>query len=546
MAEPHRPPRLPWAAAIFLAVFGLYLASGSREPEWGDANGMVDAADHLLKDGDVSIGFRWPEDIPAGRGGKYYCIAPILTSLVHVPGLVVGAAGHAASPRQDGLWRPLAVHLGPAALGALIAVLFFRLARRLGVRARAASAATALLVLGTTIWVYARYPYSEILQAAAFLGFFAAAVAVIEEAGTRVVRADAIALGVWSGLVLNSKFVYGGGVVLVGLCAAWLWRRDLRALLRLTGWAMAGFLPFVVLALFYNWLRWGAITETGYGPYLAAYFGGSVFDGAWGMLASPNKSAFLYSPPLVLAAIGLPAAIRARPRLGLTLLVTVVPLFLVYASYRSWSGDYAWGPRFFVFAVPVVALGLAFFLDRVAPTWPRWLARTAIAGALVSGIAVQTLGNAFYWDHFIRITMDAKTQWLGKPNRAGSYIPERGRGHCDSCYEDMYGLLWNPPFQPIRGHWWLLTSLARGDDARAAVARAPWRRYSTLPLELRGSYDRARLDWWGLLWIKDGKGTTTTGLSLLGIMLAMLGAGGWAWRRHHHAASEPAPPDAST
>ncbi len=536
MSAARRPPRIPWAVAMFAAVFGLYMATSSREPEWGDANGMVDAAERLVTKGDMAIGHRWPSDIPAGRGGKFYCISPILTSLVHVPGMVLARTGHAVSPEQDGLWRPLAVHVGPAALGALIAVLFFGLARRLGVGVRAASAATAMIVVGTTVWVYARYPYSEILQAAMFLGFFAAAVDVLESIDTGVARGHAIALGVWSGLLLNSKFVYAAAIGLVGLALIWSLRRDRRALVKVAAWGLVGFLPLFALALFYNWLRWGSISETGYGPYLGTFFGGSVFDGAWGMLASPNKSALLYSPPLVLAAFGLPAAIRARPRLGLALLVTVVPMFLVNASYRSWSGDYAWGPRLFVFAVPVLGLGVAFFLDRVAPRWPRWLARTMIAGALVGGFAVQTLGNAFYWDHFIRITIDVKNQWLGRPNRAGSYIPERGRGHCDSCYEDMYAVMWNPPFQPIRGHWWLLRSKARGDDVTAALARAPWRHYSTLPVDIKNSYDRTRIDWWGLLWLEDGRGRRSSGLVLFGLMLTLLIAGGWAWRRHHLAA----------
>ena len=45
-------------------------------------------------------------------------------------------------------------------------MLFFALLRDLGRSARTASACTAIFVVATTLWVYARYPYSEILQLA--------------------------------------------------------------------------------------------------------------------------------------------------------------------------------------------------------------------------------------------------------------------------------------------------------------------------------------------------------------------------------------------
>lgn len=533
--------------AIFVAVAGLYAATGSREPAWGDAHGMVDAADHLISNGSMAIGYPWPEDIPTGRDGKYYCIAPILASFVHLPGLLLGDAATAWSPSQAGMWRPLAVHLGPAMIAALIAAMFFSIACQVGATPRAASLSTVILAVGTTLWVYGRYPYSEILQAGMFLGFFGATVKLFEltpsasDTGTTELGA-AVRFGMWSGLLINSKVVYGAAVLIAGVVWVAMWRRpssgtsmgrSARQLIRTALWALVGIAPWLGLALFYNWLRWGSAFETGYGPYLSAFFGGSLFDGAWGMLASPNKSAFLYSPPLVCAVFGLPRLFRTRPKVGLAFAATVVPVFFIYASYRSWSGDYAWGPRFFVYSVPVIALGLPFFIEEIAARWPIWAQRTAVIVVLLLGISVQTLGNAFYWDHFIRISMDAKSQWLGSPNRAGSYIPERGRGHCDSCYEDMFGVMWDPPFQPIAGHWWLAQSLARGDDAATAVQHAPWRRYSTLPLEIQATYARARIDWWGLLWISDHKGRPLWGALLLVLMLGAFAAGSASWLRQH-------------
>jgi len=518
-----------WALAIFATVFAVYLLSGSREHPWGDSHPVWDVAERIVHHGAIDITQRWPDDLPAGRDGKIYGIAPVGPVLVQIPGAIIAGLARGAAPSYDPLVWPIASHLAAAALGALACTLFFLLLVDLGRSKRAASSCTAILAFATTTWVYARYPYSEILQLACFLGTFRATWRAIES-GT---RREAIWLGVWAGCLLNAKYVYA--LAIAGAVVAIFWSlRDRKAeLRRVLGWAAAAGAPFAVLALVYNYLRWGSVLETGYGPYLGAFFGGSLFDGAAGMLASPNKSAFLYSPPLVLALVAMPAAVRAHRRYGLLLVTVALPTFLVCCTYRSWSGDYAWGPRFFVYAVPVLLVPLAWFVDEMSRA-----KKMALASIVSAGFVVQLLGNALYWDHFIRIAIDTKNQWLGNPNRSGAYVAANGRGHCDSCFEDTYQILWTPAFQPIRGQFWLVESIARGDDWKQAQQDAPWRRYTTLDVDLSQSYPRARIDWWGLLWLKDATDTWPLGLALLLLFAGGSVAGGAWWLRLHRSAGE--------
>lgn len=514
-----------WYIAIFVAVFGLYLLSSSREPAWGDARPMWEVAERLVRHGAIDIHTKWPDDMPPGRHGKTYGIAAIGTVLVHVPGVALAGVSHALAPRHDTLLRPIFTHLAPAALGALACVLFFGLLRDLGRSARTASLCTAILACATTVWVYARMPYGEIIQVACFVGLFRSTLRVVAHAS----RADALWLGAMAGALFNTKYVYATAIAGAALLVAWLLRNRREELKRVVLWASVTGAPLLVLALVYNYLRFGSITQTGYEPYLDWYFGGSVFDGAWGMLASPNKSALLYSPPLVLALLGWPRAIRENRTLGIALAVLVVPTLVVYCTYRSWSGDYAWGPRYFVWTVPVLLVGLAWFVDHLS----RWK-RALVAAVVAAGIAVQLLGSALYWDHFIRIAIDTKNQWLGRPNRSGAYIPEKGRGHCDSCFEDTYEILWTPAFHPIKGHWWLVKSIARGDDnGTEAQVDAPWRRYTSLQVNLNATYPRARIDWWGLLWLRDARHTWVAGLVLLALFTAITAFGVWMWIRLH-------------
>ncbi|MFT3694573.1 MAG: hypothetical protein QM831_15600 [Kofleriaceae bacterium] len=505
------------AIAIFIAVFGFYMLTTSREPAWGDAHPMWEVAESIVDGAHVDIKTRWPDDIPLGRNDKIYGIAPIGPALMHVPGAAIAALAHRIAPKQDTLVRPLAVHLGPSAMGALAVTLYFLLLIDLGIRRRTASLCAAIVALATTTWVYAHYPYSEILQVACFIGFVRSTLRVQADPSKR----EAIWFGVWAGLLLNAKYVFAlaiAGAIVIAF----------RKSIPLLKWAAAGVAGFLVIALAYNYARWGSPFATGYGPYLDAFFGGKLFDGAWGMLASPNKSAFLYSPPLLLAALGTPAAFRAVPRLGWTILIVCVPTFLVYCTYRSWSGDYAWGPRFFVWLVPVLCIPMAWFVDQM----PRWK-KSVVAAVFAAGICVQLLGISLYWDHFIRTAITAKNQWLGNPNRSGSYIPERGRGHCDSCFEDTYELTWTPAFQPIRGQWWLVKSLVRDDDAKSAQADAPWRTYTSLPLNLDKDWARNRFDWWGLLWWKDAPDDRPLGIVMLILFTGLTGFGAARWLRYH-------------
>jgi hypothetical protein len=511
-----------WSLAIFVAVFSVYMLSSSREKPWGDAHPVWDVAERIVHHGAIDITLRWPEDIPPGRDGKTYGIAPLGPVLVHVPGVALAGMAKSALPQDEALTLPVACHLAPAALGALACVLFFLLLLDLGRTPRVASLCTAVLAFATTTWVYARYPYSEILQLACFLGTFRATWRTI----AAPTRREAAWLGVWAGCLLEAKYIYA--LAIVGAAAALLWSiRDNPTRRRVFGWAAVAGAPFVILALIYNYLRWDSPLESGYGPYLGAYFGGSLFDGLWGMLASPDKSALLYSPPLVLALLAAPAAFRAQPRFGLLVGCVAVPTLLVCCTYRSWSGDYAWGPRFFVYLVPIALVPLAWF--EVASR----VKRLALAAAIAAGIAVQLLGNALYWDHFIRIAIDTKNQWLGRPNRKGAYVAEAGRGHCDSCFEDTYQTLWLPPFQQIRGHLWLVESLASGADAKSAAADAPWARYTNLDVDLSQSYPRARIDWWGLLWLEDAPDTWPVGVVLAAVFVAGAAFGTMRWRRLH-------------
>lgn len=112
---------------------------------------------------------------------------------------------------------------------------------------------------------------------------------------------------------------------------------------------------------------------------------GNPLVGLTGLLLSPGKSIFLYSPPLVLALLGFRWLRRAAPPLARTVLVVSAVHLLFIASLSIWAGEWCWGPRYLLMLVPLWCLAL----PGVSRTSVR---RSLVATVLVLGLAVNLLG----------------------------------------------------------------------------------------------------------------------------------------------------------
>ena len=486
---------------LFGAILFLYLFSTSSARPWGDATPVWEVADSIVHDHNFHARTRWPRTLPNGKDGHLYGLAPLLQSLVHVPGATLQRKISTAFPEYWQLaWR-FTAHLAPTVLGAFGCVLFFGLCRRLGIRPWSAALTTLALAFASSAWVYSRYPYSETLQMVCFTGMFSKMLDVRERPTWR----PAAMLGVWAGLLINAKPVFVLSCLGAGLFIAWSLRRNWRALALVAVASCASAMALGAVYLWYNYVRWGSVTFTGYGLAISSsgIRGGlglheSALVGLWGMFASPGKSIFLYSPPLFLSLLAGYRFARRFPHLVLAGVLTVLPSLFIHAQMISWAGDYAWGSRYTVFALPVLFLPAAFLLDdwlgRLA-SWRRWFAVATLSGAFLAGLGVTYLGNAIYWDHFIRVQVEATQTWLGVPNTTGDGI-STNTAPCPVCFETLFPLHWLPPFQHIVGNYWLLSHVPRKDDWVTAEKDAPWRRYTNLQLNIRESYARVQVDWW--------------------------------------------------
>jgi hypothetical protein len=167
--------------------------------------------------------------------------------------------------------------------------------------------------------------------------------------------------------------------------------------------ALAFTIPLVLGALVvaaYNLLRFGSPLQTGY--HSLETFSNPLLSGLVGLLFSPGKGLFLYSPILILAAVSFPSFLRRhRAEALLTAGISAAYAFL-YASWFAWHGGHSWGPRFLVPALPFLVLTLVPSLVWTGQSRGRML----LVGVLVllSGM-LQALGLAVSVDRFFDMVM---------------------------------------------------------------------------------------------------------------------------------------------
>ncbi len=105
-----------------------------------------------------------------------------------------------------------------------------------------------------------------------------------------------------------------------------------------------------ILALF-NWLRFGSIFQFGYSN---EGFTSNPFFGLFGILLSPGRSVFVYSPILILAIPGVRLMYKKDKALTLISLWTVLSYALLIALWHNWDGGWSWGSRLLTPIVPIL------------------------------------------------------------------------------------------------------------------------------------------------------------------------------------------------
>jgi|GEM_PF-1337383 len=181
---------------------------------------------------------------------------------------------------------------------------------------------------------------------------------------------------------------------LVFLAVIWGWiflRKDYKALMKSGAVALGLFLLFVIFSLrvfddlvppYYNPFRWNQQEH----PH-------GFFFTLTGLLFSPSRGLFVFTPLLLFAALSLFIRDVRRSRLFQLTLLWIVLHTLMLTRNSNWWGGWSYGPRLFTDLLPAFALLLFMSLPHLEKILsPRWLRAggAAMFIAALFGIYVHT------------------------------------------------------------------------------------------------------------------------------------------------------------
>ncbi len=371
--SPH-PLRLT-TLAIGLFFFSAYIFSLGTPFYSSDGQVMYETARAIALHHTIAIP---PSDLPqtiVGYDGRTYSkYDPGLPFLSAPIVLATDELGKATLSDRYAL-AALAVQLIPTAAMSIALAGVFHIASHL-YTVRRALLVTFIGGFGTLAWPYARLYFAEAVLAACLT---LAIVPIFDKISIRALMFSSCAIGL-AILTRASAIIYLPAFVYL------IWQNsEVDPPRRWFHLGLFGFGPFLALLglAFHNYLRFHSLLTTG---YEGESFHPLPFDGIFGMLFSPGKSIFLYSPPLIMSVILWPRLRRKNPPLAWALILTAGTALIFYGAWWAWHGGWVWGPRFLVPLVPLWCLPLG-----MMPIPRKWASLLLVVCVL--GVIVQILGT---------------------------------------------------------------------------------------------------------------------------------------------------------
>ena len=361
---------------VLLLALAAYLATtgGSMATDIMSYEVTKNIVDH----GTVAMSYNvFQMEAHRGADGRYYAPYGIGHAMYSVPFYLTARLAERATGlalgKPDVLPKAGFV-VGSAFASALAVWVVFLFAFRISNDVRAAVRTATAVGFGTILWPYAKFGFNAPLATLCLLfGTYGTWV------GARLDRPGMLALG---GAGLGAAILVRHELALaclpIGLWLITESKGDWPVVLR-RGLLSGAPVAIAVLAmLYYNQIRFGNPFDTGYlhDETLAI---GSFWAGLIGLLFSPGRSVFVYSP-IIIGGMAAMVALRRRDPATLLLFAGQFVLMLCfYSSLVNWDGERSYGPRYLLPVIPFHVLPIAGVISR----------SRALAGLVVLSVIVQ-------------------------------------------------------------------------------------------------------------------------------------------------------------
>jgi hypothetical protein len=282
---------------------------------------------------------------------------------------------------------------------AIIALLFFLLFLRLGYGARESAVTVVLICCGSIL-----LPYSKIIHAEAPSTACLVLLLVLIARNTRLDFSGGAALGAVAGALYLLKIGNAPLCLIVASYAAYCLFAKRATPEGALAFALTAGLPLAGLMAL-NHHCYGSAFNFGYGEE-QRQFGTPLHIGLAGLLLSPSKSVFVFSPLLVIAAASLSPLFRSHRTVAVFVATIVLTDLLFYARWHDWSGGWGWGPRLVVPAMIVGHVPLIVFVHNLGA---RLTKRAVLAAVLLVAFWINLLGALVWYQEIYYFHKDYTT-----------------------------------------------------------------------------------------------------------------------------------------
>ncbi|MFX1519586.1 MAG: glycosyltransferase family 39 protein [Promethearchaeota archaeon] len=339
----------------------------------------------------------WKLDSKMGIGyynGHYYSTLPPGQSFIAIPFFLIG----------KGIWRILVsfginmsyisvTYIPMAMLSSISAVLtivvFHNLLTELKFDNNSALLTTIILAFGTTTWIYAKTFYAQSLSM--FLNFFSIYTIIL---ATKYEKpAKYFLAGIVLGLAATVRL---SNILLVIPILIYLILKFPK--IEYFVLFIVGTLPPLALLLLYNFLCFDNPFITGYYydllydyTSISSTFSTNPLVGFHGLLFSPGRGLFVYSPVLILSVPGFFYFFKSHKDEAILFILSFIAILLFYSTYTWWHGGLAFGPRFLTDVIPLFVLPLGKTLEKFSSTKYFWILFYIILGFSIFTQAIGAL-----------------------------------------------------------------------------------------------------------------------------------------------------------
>ena len=289
------------------------------------------------------------------KEGKYFSKYPIGQSLIAMPFYWLGIVLSQMTSVDKIFATRFTVLILNSLINAIACLIIFLFGKRMGFTQRTSFLLSFVYGIGSTMWSYSETFFAEPLQN--LLVLLVAYVLFFKENNGKNLLSCGLFMGMATITRLESIFAIPSFLLFIFLNQ----RKETKSIYFKR--IIIFFIPiglFLILQLFYNYLRFDSIASYGYEHRKFSY---PFLKGLYRALLSSGKGFFLYNPVLLLSIPALRLFFRKKRKQALLFLLIILSYILFYAKWGSITFSPAWGARHLLILIPFLVLPLGFLIE---------------------------------------------------------------------------------------------------------------------------------------------------------------------------------------